>query len=54
MDPLFHGVVDAIEESIVNALFAAETTTGRFGRIAHALPVDETAAILERYRVKLA
>ena len=52
LDLLFHAVVDATEESIVNALFAAETTTGRLGRIAHALPLDETAAILERYRVK--
>lgn len=52
MDPLFHAVVDATEESIVNALFAAETTTGRFDRIAHALPHEATAAILERYRVK--
>ena len=53
MDPLFHAVVDATEESIVNALFAAETTTGRSGRVAHALPLDKTAAILERYRVKI-
>ncbi len=53
MDPLFHAVVDATEESIVNALFAAETTTGREGRIAHELPLDRTATILERYRVKL-
>lgn len=52
MDPLFHAVIDATEESIINALFAAETTTGRYGRIAHALPLDETASILERYRVK--
>ena len=52
MDPLFHAVVDATEESIVNALFAAETTSGRFDRIAHALPHEATAAILERYRVK--
>lgn len=53
MDPLFHAVADATEESIVNALFAAETTTGRSGRVAHALPLDETAAILDRYRVKI-
>jgi D-aminopeptidase len=52
MDPLFHAVVDATEESIVNALCAAETTTGRFDRIAHALPLDRTASILERYRVQ--
>jgi D-aminopeptidase len=54
MDPLFHAVVESTEESIVNALFAAETTTGRFDRIAHALPLDRVAPILERYRVGLA
>jgi D-aminopeptidase len=53
MDPIFHAVVDATEESIVNALLAAETTIGRSGRIARALPHDETAAMLERYRVKV-
>jgi D-aminopeptidase len=45
MDPIFH--------AIVNALLAAETTIGRSGRIARALPHDETAAMLERYRVKV-
>jgi D-aminopeptidase len=30
--------VDAVEESILNALLAAETMTGRDGRTAHALP----------------
>ncbi len=40
MDGLFHAVADATEEAIVNALFAAETMTGRQGRVAHALPID--------------
>ena len=40
MDPLFHAVVESTEESISNVLFAAETTTGRFDGIAHALPLD--------------
>ena len=40
MDALFHAVADATEESIINALCAAETTTGRQGRVAHALPLD--------------
>jgi D-aminopeptidase len=48
MDPLFHAVSDATEESIVNALLAAETMTGRLGRVAHALPVDRLAEILGR------
>ncbi|MGB8360479.1 MAG: P1 family peptidase [Acidimicrobiia bacterium] len=40
MDRLFHAVADATEESIINALCAAETTTGRLGRVAYALPLD--------------
>ncbi|HET9259924.1 MAG TPA: P1 family peptidase [Acidimicrobiia bacterium] len=40
MDGLFHAVADATEESILNALCAAETTTGLKGRTAHAIPVD--------------
>jgi D-aminopeptidase len=35
---LYEAVVDAVEESILNALLAAETMTGRDGRTAHALP----------------
>ena len=38
--PLFDAVVEATEEAIVNALFSAETMTGRDGIIAHALPAD--------------
>lgn len=40
MDDLFHAVADATEEAILNALCAAETTTGQKGRTAHALPLD--------------
>ena len=38
MNELFHGVADAVEEAIVNALCSAETTVGYAGRVAHALP----------------
>lgn len=40
MDPLFHAAVEATEEAILNALCAAETTTGFEGRTVHALPHD--------------
>jgi D-aminopeptidase len=46
MDGLFHAVADATEESIVNALCAAETTTGQKGRVAHALPLDLLEEVL--------
>ncbi len=49
MDPLFHAVADATEESIVNALFAAETMTGRLGRIAHEIPLDQVKEILDQH-----
>jgi D-aminopeptidase len=38
IDELFDGVVESAEESILNALVAAETMTGRDGITAHALP----------------
>jgi D-aminopeptidase len=50
LDPFFAAVADATEEAIVNALCAAETMTGYRGRTAHALPVEEVAKILSRYR----
>lgn len=40
LEPLFEGVIEAVEESIWNALCAAETMTGRHGRTAHAIPLD--------------
>jgi D-aminopeptidase len=39
VDPLYEATIDAVEESIVNALLAAETMTGRQGTV-HALPHD--------------
>ena len=40
MTPLFDATADAVEESIWNALCAAETMTGHRGRIVHAIPHD--------------
>jgi D-aminopeptidase len=48
MSPLFHAVADATEESILNALCAADTMTGRDGRTAHALPLGRLVEIVER------
>jgi D-aminopeptidase len=49
LDPLLQAAAEATEEAIVNALFAAVDTTGRDGRLVHALPIDRTLAILERH-----
>jgi D-aminopeptidase len=47
---LFDAVVEATEEAIVNALFAATTMTGRDGITAHALPAARVTEVLSRYR----
>ena len=51
LNPFFLGVVEAVEEAILNALTAAETMTGFRGRIAHELPLDELQRIMERKRL---
>jgi D-aminopeptidase len=49
IDPFFEAVAEATEESILNALTAAETMTGFKGTV-EALPLDEVRTILARYR----
>ena len=43
---LYEATVDATEEAIVNALFAAETMTGRDGITAHELPVERVRELV--------
>jgi D-aminopeptidase len=50
LTPLFEATVQAVEESIVNALFAAETMTGFQGRTIEALPVARTLEILREHK----
>jgi D-aminopeptidase len=47
MTVMFDAVVEATEESIVNALLAAETMIGRDGVTAHALPPERLAQALQ-------
>ncbi|MCB9450539.1 MAG: P1 family peptidase [Anaerolineaceae bacterium] len=49
INTLFAAVVEAVEESVLNALTAAETMTGRDGNTLHALPYDRLTALLRRY-----
>ena len=44
---LFAAAVEATDEAVVNALFAAETLVGRGGNTLFALPVDRVLAALE-------
>jgi D-aminopeptidase len=46
---LFRATVEATEESIVNALVAAETMTGINGNTVHALPHDRLIEALRKY-----
>jgi D-aminopeptidase len=50
MDVLFHAVADATEEAIINAMCAAETTTGHKGRTAHALPLERLQEVMALHR----
>jgi D-aminopeptidase len=52
LNVFFEAVAEAVEESILNALCAAETTTGQQGRVAHALPLEEVKRVWEKYRGK--
>ncbi|HEY7131958.1 MAG TPA: P1 family peptidase [Candidatus Limnocylindrales bacterium] len=47
--PLFDATIEATEESILNALVAAETMTGRDGITAHALPHDRLLETMARF-----
>jgi D-aminopeptidase len=49
MNDLFVAAVEATEEAILNALLAAETMTGREGRIARALDPDALVEVIKRY-----
>ena len=49
LSQLYKGVVEATEESVLNALFKAETTQGYQGNIRYALPIEETLGVLERH-----
>jgi D-aminopeptidase len=46
---LFQAALEATEEAILNSVFAAETMVGRDFHVRHALPIEETVAILRRY-----
>jgi D-aminopeptidase len=49
IDPLYEAVVEATEESVVNALFRAHTTVGREGHTLFALPIERTLDLLRQH-----
>ena len=40
IDALYEAVIDAVEESILNAMLASQTMTGRDGNTVHGLPPE--------------
>ena len=48
-DPLFTATVEATEEAVLNALWHAERTDGRDGRVVEALPHDEVLELLRTH-----
>ena len=50
INPFFEASAEAVEESILNALTAAETMTGYQGRVVHELPLDDLQKIMTDYQ----
>jgi D-aminopeptidase len=46
LDPLFAAAVDATEEAVLNAIWAAPDVEGREGRVERGLPHDEVLELL--------
>ncbi|HYI15925.1 MAG TPA: P1 family peptidase [Thermomicrobiales bacterium] len=46
INDLFAATVDATEEAVLNSLCMATTTTGRYGRVVEALPLDRARTLL--------
>jgi D-aminopeptidase len=46
LNGVFEAVVDATEEAVLNALWAAHEVAGRSGRVGHALPHDDVLELL--------
>jgi D-aminopeptidase len=49
INPVFRAVVEATEESVINAMTKAETMTGINGNTVHALPYDRLTAVMAKY-----
>ncbi|MDG1750404.1 MAG: P1 family peptidase [Thalassotalea sp.] len=49
--PLFEATVNAVEESIINAMVAAETMVGNNGNTSYAISHDKLVDVLKKYNV---
>ncbi len=49
LNPFFLAAIEAVEESIYDALFLAETTVGRAGNVRERLPIDRVVDMLRKH-----
>lgn len=49
LNPFFDATAEAVEESILNALCAADTMSGSHGHTAYALPLDDVKQVMAKY-----
>lgn len=49
LNTVYKATVEATEESVVNALFAAETMKGYQGHVRYSMPLDQVGAIMKKY-----
>ena len=49
LDPLFAATADAVEEAILNSVFASDTMVGRDGNSLPGLPLDRVEELLRRH-----
>ena len=49
MSRFYEATIQAVEEAILNSMFAAETMTGVNGYTAQAIPIETVQGILARY-----
>jgi L-aminopeptidase/D-esterase-like protein len=52
LDPFAKGAVEAVEEALVNALFAGETMRGRAGALVHGMPNERVAELVRKDAVR--
>ncbi len=50
LNPVYRAAIEATEESILNALFKAETMIGRDGNTRYEIPLDIVQEIMEKYQ----
>jgi D-aminopeptidase len=50
LDPIFEATIEAVEEAVLNSLFAATTMVGRDNHVSHAMPLDRVGDLLRQWR----